>query len=94
MQKKISNLPFTGTPEQEAKLKEVIAKHSDDPGAVMPVLQEAQDIYGYLPIEVQTMVAEGLNVPLEEVYGVSTFYSQFALSPKGKYDISVCLGTA
>lgn len=94
MQKKISNLPFKGTPEQEAKLKEVIAKHSDDPGAVMPVLQEAQDIYGYLPIEVQTMVAEGLNVPLEEVYGVSTFYSQFALSPKGKYDISVCLGTA
>jgi NADH-quinone oxidoreductase E subunit len=94
MQKKISNLPFKGTPEQEAKLKEVIAKHQDDPGAVMPVLQEAQDIYGYLPIEVQTMVAEGLGVPLEEVYGVSTFYSQFALSPKGKYNISVCLGTA
>ncbi|MBQ5346658.1 MAG: NAD(P)H-dependent oxidoreductase subunit E [Ruminococcus sp.] len=94
MQKKISNLPFNGTPEQEAKLKEVIAKHQDDPGAVMPVLQEAQDIYGYLPIEVQTMVADGLNVPLEEVYGVSTFYSQFALSPKGKYHISVCLGTA
>ena len=47
-----------------------------------------------LPIEVQTMVAEGLNVSLEEVYGVSTFYSQFALSPKGKYNISVCLGTA
>ena len=94
MQKKISNLPFNGTPEQEAKLKEVIAKHQDDPGAVMPVLQEAQDIYGYLPIEVQTMVSDGLNVPLEEVYGVSTFYSQFALSPKGKYHISVCLGTA
>jgi NADH-quinone oxidoreductase E subunit len=94
MQKKISNLPFKGTPEQEAKLKEVIAKYQDDPGAVMPVLQEAQDIYGYLPIEVQTMVAEGLGVPLEEVYGVSTFYSQFALSPKGKYNISVCLGTA
>ena len=94
MQKKISSIPFNGTPEQEAKLKEVIANYQDDPGAVMPVLQEAQDIYGYLPIEVQTMVAEGLNVPLEEVYGVSTFYSQFALSPKGKYHISVCLGTA
>ncbi len=94
MQKKISTIPFAGTPEQEAKLKEVIAKHRDDPGAVMPVLQEAQEIYGYLPIEVQTMVAEGLGVPLEEVYGVSTFYSQFALSPKGKYNISVCLGTA
>ena len=76
MQKKISNIPFSGTPEQEAKLKEVIARNIDDPGAVMPVLQEAQEIYGYLPIEVQKMVAEGLNVPLEEVYGVSTFYSQ------------------
>ena len=94
MQKKISSIPFAGTPEQEAKLMEVIAKSKDDPGAVMPVLQEAQEIYGYLPIEVQTMVAEGLNVSLEEVYGVSTFYSQFALSPKGKYNISVCLGTA
>ena len=91
MQKKISSIPFSGTPEQEAKLKEVIAKNIDDPGAVMPVLQEAQEIYGYLPIEVQTMVAEGLGVPLEEVYGVSTFYSQFALSPKGKYNISVKL---
>ena len=94
MQKKISSIPFSGTPEQEAKLKESIARHIDDPGAVMPVLQEAQEIYGYLPIEVQTMVAEGLGVSLEEVYGVSTFYSQFALSPKGKYNISVCLGTA
>ena len=94
MQKKISSIPFQGTPEQEAKLKVAIANHRDDPGAVMPVLQEAQEIYGYLPLEVQTMIADGLNVPLDEVYGVSTFYSQFALSPKGKYHISVCLGTA
>lgn len=94
MQKKISSLPFHGTAEQEAKLKQIIEKHKDDPGAVMPVLQEAQDVYGYLPIEVQTMIAEGLSVPLEEVYGVSTFYSQFSLSPKGQYNISVCLGTA
>ena len=93
MQKKISSVPFKGTPEQEAKLMEVIAKSKDDPGAVMPVLQEAQEIYGYLPIEVQKMVADGLGVSLEEVYGVSTFYSQFALSPKGKYNISVCLGS-
>lgn len=85
---------FNGTAEQEAKLKEIIAKHKDDPGAVMPVLQEAQEVYGYLPIEVQKMIAEGLSVPLEEVYGVSTFYSQFSLTPKGQYNISVCLGTA
>lgn len=94
MIKKISTIPFKGTPEQEAALKEVIASHIDDPGAVMPVLQEAQSIYGYLPIEVQRIIADGLNVPLEEVYGVATFYGQFSLSPKGEYSISVCLGTA
>lgn len=94
MIKKISNIPFNGTPEQEAKLKEIIAAHKEDPGAIMPVLQEAQEVYGYLPIEVQTIIAEGLNVPLEEIYGVATFYSQFSLTPKGEYNISVCLGTA
>lgn len=94
MQKKISKIPFKGTPEQEQQLKAIIEKHKDDPGAVMPVLQEAQDVYGYLPLEVQQMIAEGLNIPLEEVFGVSTFYSQFSLTPKGEYNISVCLGTA
>ena len=94
MIKKISKIPFKGTPEQEAELKKVIADNLGDPGAVMPVLQGAQDIYGYLPIEVQKIVADGLGMPLEEVYGVATFYSQFALSPKGEYAISVCLGTA
>lgn len=94
MIKKISKIPFKGTPEQEAKLKEIIAAHKDEPGSIMPILQEAQEVYGYLPIEVQTMVADGLNVPLEEIYGVATFYSQFSLTPKGEYNVSVCLGTA
>lgn len=94
MQKTISSIPFNGTKEQELKLLDVIEKYKDDPGAVMPVLQEAEEIYGYLPIEVQTIIADKLNIPLEEVYGVSTFYSQFSLTPKGKYHISVCLGTA
>ena len=57
-------------------------------------MQQAQDIYGYLPIEVQTMISNETGIPLEKIYGVSTFYSQFALQPKGKYQISVCLGTA
>lgn len=87
-------VPFAGTAEQETALKSVIAELKEQPGALMPVLQKAQEIYGYLPIEVQTMVAEGMDVPLEKVYGVSTFYSQFSLNPKGKYRISVCLGTA
>ena len=94
MQKRISNLPFQGTAEQEAKLKEIIARHKDQPGAIMSCLQEAQEVYGYLPVEVQTMIAEGLGVSLEEVFGVSTFYSQFSLTPKGKYNVSICLGTA
>lgn len=87
-------VPFSGTAEQEAQLKAVIAEHKDDRGALMPVLQKAQEIYGYLPIEVQTMIAEGMDIPLEKVYGVVTFYAQFSLNPKGKYRISVCLGTA
>ena len=87
-------IPFKGTAEQEEQLMNVIAQYKDQAGALIPVLHQAQEIYGYLPIEVQTMIAKGLNVPVEEVYGVSTFYSQFSLSPKGKYNISICLGTA
>lgn len=94
MLKKLSSIPFNGTAEQKAKLDAVIAAHKDDKSNLMAVMQEAQGIYGYLPIEVQNMIAEGMNVPLEKVYGVSTFYAQFSLSPKGENHISVCLGTA
>lgn len=94
MKKKISTLPFNGTPEQEKKLRAAIAKANGDKSQLMAVMQEAQEIYGYLPYEVQCIIAEGLDVPVEKVYGVATFYAQFALSPKGKYNISVCLGTA
>ncbi|MBE6827679.1 MAG: NADH-quinone oxidoreductase subunit NuoE [Ruminococcaceae bacterium] len=94
MLKKISKIPFKGTEEQKAKLDAVIKECSGDKSLLMHVMQEAQDIYGYLPYEVQVMIAEGMDVPLEKVYGVSTFYAQFALSPKGEYNISVCLGTA
>ena len=94
MQKRISTLPFKGTAEQEAKLQEIIAANRHDPSRLMAVMQQAQDGYGYLPIEVQEKIAEGMGVPLEKVYGVATFYAQFSLSPKGEYNISVCLGTA
>ena len=87
-------IPFKGTAEQEAELMSVIAKYKDQDGALIPVLHQAQEIYGYLPIEVQTMIADGLSVPLAEVYGVVTFYTQFSLNPKGEYKIGVCLGTA
>lgn len=85
---------FEGTAEQMNELMCCINKHRNEPGALMPVLHEAQNIYGYLPAEVQTVIAEELGVPLAEVYGVATFYSQFTLTPKGKHRISVCLGTA
>ena len=94
MLKKISTIPFKDTPEQAAKLDAIIAECAGDVSMLMHVMQEAQAIYGYLPFEVQEKIANGMNVPLEKVYGVATFYAQFALSPKGKYDISVCLGTA
>ena len=94
MQKRISTIPFTDTPEQHQKLLDLIESLKGRQGAVMPALQGAQEIYGYLPMEVQKEIARGLDVSLEEVYGVSTFYSQFSLTPKGKYNISVCLGTA
>ena len=87
-------IPFKGTAEQEEQLMSVIAEHKDQSGALIPVLHKAQEIYGYLPIEVQTMIADGLSVPLAEVYGVVTFYTQFSLNPKGEYKIGVCLGTA
>lgn len=94
MKKKIGTLPFNGTEEQAAKLQEVINANKHDKSLLMAVMQEAQEIYGYLPLEVQRMIAEGMDVPVEKVYGVATFYAQFSLSPKGKYNISVCLGTA
>ena len=76
------------------ELKEVIEQNKGKKGALMPVLHEAQKIFGYLPLEVQKIISEGLNIPLAEVYGVVTFYAHFSLVPKGKYQIGVCLGTA
>ena len=94
MKKKLTTVEFTGTAEQEVALRELIAQYKNVQGNLMPVLQGAQEIYGYLPIEVQKIIAEGLGVSLSEVYGVVSFYSQFALNPKGKVAIGVCLGTA
>ena len=84
-------VPFKGTKEQEQQLLAIIAKHKDQDGPLMPVLQEAQEIYGYLPIEVQKIISEGLDIPLEHIYGVVTFYAQFSLAPKGEYKIGVCI---
>ena len=94
MKKTLTTVMFRGTKAQEEQLDAVIAELKGTPGALMPVLQQAQEIYGYLPIEVQRMIALKMGVSIEEVYGVSTFYSQFVLNPKGEVAIAVCLGTA
>ena len=76
------------------ELDEIIASWRDKPGNVIPVLHRAQEVFGYLPREVQEYVAQGLDVPVTEVYGVVTFYSLFTMQPKGRHTISLCMGTA
>ena len=80
--------------EKFEKLAKVIQDHKEQKGALMPVLQEAQNIFGCVSEDVQKVIADGLGVTLSEVYGVATFYSQFSLQPKGQYVCGVCLGTA
>ena len=94
MKKKLTTVAFNGTEEQFKALDALIAEHKGQAGALMPVLQGAQGIFGYLPIEVQKHIALSMDVPLSEVYGVASFYSQFILNPKGDYAVAVCLGTA
>ena len=92
--KSVSTVPFNGTPAQENELRGWLRANKSDGSLSMTALQKAQDIYGYLPYEVQVIVAQELEVPLEELYGIATFYSQFRLSSIGKYKVSVCMGTA
>ena len=80
--------------EKFEALQLVIDELRDEPGCLMPIMQRAQDIFGYLPEEVQNYIAKELDIPVSDIYGVATFYAQFNLEPKGKYIISVCMGTA
>ena len=89
-----STVPFQGTKEQETVLREVIEKRKSEQGALMAVLQQAQEIYGYVPTEVQTIISDEMDIPLHKIEEVVDFYPQFTLSPKGKYQVSICLGTA
>ena len=90
----IKDPAFKDTAEQSEKLQKVIAKYKGTDGALIPVLHEAQSIYGYLPYEVQKKISDGLDIPMAEIYGVVTFYTQFSIYPKGKFNVAVCLGTA
>ncbi|HPV69522.1 MAG TPA: NAD(P)H-dependent oxidoreductase subunit E [Bacilli bacterium] len=75
-------------------MKEIVASHKDEPTPLLVVLSQIQQEFGYIPLEVQEVVSEEMNIPVAEIYGVVTFYSFFSLKPKGKYIIGVCLGTA
>ena len=94
MKKKLTSVAFHGTKEQEDKLRAVIADYRDVPGCMMPILQQTQEIYGYLPMEAMKLIAAETDTSVEEIFGIASFYSQFKLNPNGKYAISVCLGTA
>ncbi len=82
------------TDQQMSDIIAIIDKYRDDQGALIPVLHEVQDYFGYLPIEVQKVISDELHVPLAEINGVVTFYARFSTQPKGKYAVSVCMGTA
>jgi NADH:ubiquinone oxidoreductase subunit E len=82
------------TAEQVAKLDEIIARYKGKPGGLIPTLEEAQVVLEYLPLPVQKRIADGLNLPLAQVYGVVTFYSFFTMEPRGRHTVRVCLGTA
>ena len=76
------------------RIKEIVASHKYEPTPLLVVLSQIQQEFGYIPLEVQEVVSEEMNIPVAEIYGVVTFYSFFSLKPKGKYIIGVCLGTA
>ena len=81
-------------PEMYGRIDTIIAKYKDKPGSLIPVLQQTQEVCGYLPHIVQRYIAKGMNMSPSVVYGVATFYSYFTLVPRGKHVIRVCLGTA
>jgi len=82
------------TSEQLDQLDQIVSRYKGKPGALIPVLEQVQDICGYLPVALQKRIADGLNLPVANVYGVVTFYSFFTMVPRGKHVIRVCLGTA
>ncbi len=82
------------TPEMYRKIDVIVARYKGKPGSLIPVLQQVQDVCGYLPHVVQRYVSRGLNMSPSVVFGVATFYSFFTLVPRGKHVVRVCLGTA
>lgn len=80
--------------EKYEELGAFIDEMRNHPGPLMPVMQRAQDIFGALPFDVQAFIADRMDIPMSDIYGVATFYAQFALEPKGRHVVGVCMGTA
>lgn len=76
------------------QIKEICSRYKNETSPLMLVLSDVQNEYGYIPLEVQEVISEELNIPVSDIYGVVTFYSFFSLKPKGRYVIGVCIGTA
>ncbi len=92
--KNTATMPDDITPEMLEKVDEICAAYRGKPGSLIPVLQQCQNVCGYLPEAVQLRVADGLGVPGHDVFGVTTFYSFFTMKPRGRNVVRVCLGTA
>lgn len=86
--------PVMSQEELFSKLQEAIEVHKGTKGALMPILHEAQHLFGAVPLEVQRFISKNISIPLAEIYGVVTFYSQFTLEPNGEFVVGVCMGTA
>ena len=94
MEQRVDNLLEEFTLEQVDELNKIIEKYKAEPGGLIPLLEEAQALLGYLPITVQKQISDKTNIPLSRIYGVVTFYSFFTMIPRGKHTVKVCLGTA
>lgn len=82
------------TSEELAAVDAIIERNKSKPGSLIPVLEDIQEVIGFLPKSIQARVAYGLRIPLSEVYGVVTFYSFFTMVPRGRHTLRCCLGTA
>ena len=94
MKQQVDNLLEEFTLGQIDELNKIIEKYRVEPGGIIPLLEEAQDLLGYLPVTIQKQISNKTNIPLSRIYGIVTFYSFFTMTPRGKHTVQVCLGTA
>jgi NADH:ubiquinone oxidoreductase subunit E len=94
LKKKVESTVEVIPPEQLKALDEIIDKYAGTTQNLIPALKEAQEMFGYLPMEVQRKLSVGMNIPAPHIYGVVTFYSFFTITPRGRHTIRLCLGTA